>query len=84
VNRQLALEAQEQVLAVRVDGRDGAAGEALGPAGAGEARVRRRDRVGHVTGQHRADPVGGVVDGVTLGHGCWSGYGAQSLGPNGR
>ena len=41
VDRQAALEAQEQVLAVGVDAAHGAPGQALGPAVAREARVRR-------------------------------------------
>ena len=68
VDGQVALEAQEEVLAVGVHGGHGAAGEPLGPAVAPEARVRRGQLVRHVAGQHRADAVRRVVDGVALGH----------------
>jgi hypothetical protein len=68
VDREVALEAQEQVLAVRVDGADRAAREPLRPAVAPEARVRRRDLVGHVALQDRPDAVGRVVDRVAFGH----------------
>ena len=68
--RQAALEAQEEVLAVGVDRAHRAAREALGPAVAREARVRRLERVGHVALEHRADAVRGVVDRVALGHGA--------------
>ena len=78
VQRQAALEAQEEVLAEGVHARDGAAGEALGPAVARGARMRRADRVRHVALEHRADPVRRVVDGVAFGHALWersrSGY----------
>ena len=75
VDRQVALEAQEQVLAVRGDRLDGAAAEALGPAVLAEARVRRGDGVGDRAREHRADAVGRVVDGVALGHLLHQGYG---------
>ena len=68
VDRQAALEAQEQVLAVGVDRAHGLAGEALRPAVAGEARMRRRELVGDMALEHRADAPGGVVDRVALGH----------------
>ena len=45
-----------------------AAGQPLGPAVGAEARVRRRELVGHVALEHRPDPVRGVVDRVALGH----------------
>ena len=38
------------------------------PAIAGEARMRRREALGHPPLEQRPDPVGGVVDGVALGH----------------
>ena len=65
---EVALEAQEQVLAVGVDRLDRAAGQPLGPAVQREARVRRAQLVGHAAGQDRPDPVRGVVDRVALGH----------------
>ena len=67
--REVALEAQEQVLAVRVDGR--------APRGLRGARASGRGRSagaacasssGTRPAQDRADPVGRVVDGVALGH----------------
>ena len=70
VDDALALEAQEQVLAVGVDGLDRAAGQLLRPAVGREARVGRRELVGDAALEHRADPVRGVMDGVALGHRC--------------
>ena len=57
VDRQPALEAQEQVLAVGVDRAHRAAGQPLGPAVAAEARVRRRQLVRDVALEHRPDAV---------------------------
>ena len=68
VDDEPALEAQEQVLADRLDELDAAAGEALGPAVAAEARVRRLDRVGDVAGEHGADAQRRVVERVALRH----------------
>src|SRR3712207_1024772 len=68
VDRQPALEAQEQVLAQGVDGAHGTTLEPLGPAVAAEARVRRLQRVRDVPLEHRADATGVVVDRVALGH----------------
>src|SRR5256885_12606182 len=53
-----SFEAQEEVLAVGVDRGHGPVREALGPAVAREARVRRGDLVGHAADEHRAHPVG--------------------------
>ena len=69
VDDEVALEADEQMLAVGVDRVDPAPGEAGGPAVLAEARMRRRDLVRDAAGEHRADPVRGVVDRVALGHG---------------
>ena len=52
---EVALEAQEEVLAVGVDRAHRAPGQPLGPAVAPEARVRRGDLVGHVALEHRPD-----------------------------
>jgi hypothetical protein len=68
VHRQVALEAQEQVLAVRVDRRDRTAGEPLLPARGAEARVRRAHLVGHMTREDGPDAVRRVVDRVAFGH----------------
>ena len=62
------------MLAVGVDALDRAAGELLGPAVGPEARVRRRELVGDAALEHRAHPVSGVVDGVSLGHRLLRGY----------
>ena len=77
VDREVALEAQEEVLAVGVDGRDRAAGELLGPALAAQARAAacaissgtRPSRTGRMRSRR-------VVDRVALGHRC-SGYGPR-------
>jgi hypothetical protein len=68
VDRQLTLEVHEEVLAVRVDARDGAAGELLGPALAAQARVGVRD-LRDQPGDERPDPTCRVVDRVALRHG---------------
>jgi hypothetical protein len=68
VDRQPALEAQEEVLAVRVDGAYRPAAQPLGPGVAAEARVRRLERVGNVPLEHGPDAVRGEVDRVALGH----------------
>ena len=69
VEHQLALEVQEQVLAVRLDARDRAAGEALGPAvRANGAAAGCSDLVRHAALQHRADPVRAPRDRVALRH----------------
>ena len=80
VDRQPALEAQEEVLAVRVDRAHRLAGEPLGPAVAAEARVQRLERVGHVALEHGPDAVRGVVDRVALGHSVSLGAARRSRG----
>ena len=55
--------------------------ETLGPAVAPEARVRGLELVRDVPGEHRPDPVGGVVDGVALGHRAVSGRQRQLARP---
>ena len=68
VQREIALEAQEQMLAVGADLRDRAAGQTLGPAIHRVAALRSADLVGHLTLEHRPDPLGRVGDRVSLGH----------------
>ena len=68
VQRQAAVEAQEQVLAVRVDRAHSATGQPLGPAIELVARMRREDLLGHASLEHRANARCGVVDRVALGH----------------
>ena len=68
MQRQVALEVQEQVLAARVHGRHGAAGEPLGPALGLQARRRGEDLVGDAPREDGRDTPGRVMDGVALGH----------------
>ena len=68
VDDEATFEAQQQVLAHGVDGVHPSPREALRPAVAAEARVRRRDLVGDMAGEHGADASRGVVDGVALRH----------------
>ena len=76
VDDAVALEAQEQMLAVGVDGLHRAPGQLLRPALGPEARVGRGELVRDPAGEDRADPVRGVMDGVALGHRCARGYAA--------
>ena len=68
VEHQVALEAQEQVLAVGVDAPDPAAIQTLGPAVERMTGVGRADLVRDASFQHRANPVGvpGEVHGVPV------------------
>ena len=68
VQRQVALEADEQVLAARVDRAHGAPVEPLGPAIHRVARLRRLDRDDRLADQRGAHAAGGGVDRVALGH----------------
>ena len=68
VERQVAVEAYEQVFALRVHGAHGASAQALGPAVALEAPVRRLDRRDLLADQRGANPLGRGVDRVALGH----------------
>src|SRR4029077_15454082 len=68
MDREPALEAHHQVLAVRVDGADLAPRELLGPAILAEARMRRGDRLDLAVDQSRADAVRRSTDRVALGH----------------
>ena len=70
VHRQVALEADEQVLAVGIDRRHGAARKPLLPARPAEARMWRAQLIGHVAREHGPDAVRRVVDRVALGHLC--------------
>ena len=69
MDREVAFEAQEQVLAVGVDGADGSPGQPLRPAVQAVARVRRLDRADLVADERMADALRGMVDRVALGHG---------------
>ena len=68
MEREPALEAQEQVLSVGVDARDRAAGEPLRPAVERVTRMGGPDLVRDVTLEHRPDAVGRVGDRVALRH----------------
>jgi hypothetical protein len=68
VDREAALEADQQVLAVRVDGPHAAARKLLGPAILPEARVQRLDRLDLMPDQGGADAVRGSPDRVAFGH----------------
>ena len=67
---EVALEPDQQVLATRSDRLDGSARQPLRPAVGGVAALWRDDLVGHAALEHGADPRGGVVDRVALGHLC--------------
>src|SRR6185437_217295 len=68
VEREPALEAQEQVLAVSVDGAERAPGQLLRPTVAAMARLRHRDPLRRAPPERRPDAVGRAVDRVALGH----------------
>jgi lactoylglutathione lyase len=68
MKRQVAVEAQEQVLAMGVDGAHGAAGQSLRPAIALVPALRGADLLRHASLEHRAHAPGGVMDGVSFGH----------------
>ena len=68
MQRQFSLEAQEEMLSVRVHAPDPTAGEALGPALEAMPRLRGGDLVRDPVEQHRPNPAGRVVDRVALGH----------------
>src|SRR4029453_14787861 len=69
VERELALEADEEMLALRVPRAHGPSREPLGPAVAREARVRRLYGGDPLPDQRASDSPRGAVDGVALGHG---------------
>ena len=68
VQDEVALEAQEEMLAMGVDRADRAIRKALGPAVHRVAALRGDDLVGHAALEHGAHAVGGVANGVALGH----------------
>lgn len=68
VQREAAVEAQEQVLAACVDRAHRATRQPLWPAVVLVARMRRDDLLRDLPLEHRADARCGVVDGVALGH----------------
>jgi hypothetical protein len=69
MQRQVAVEAQEQVLAPRVHGVDRAAREPLGPAVHRVTALRRLDRLDRLADEGGADAPRGRVDRVALRHG---------------
>ena len=68
VEREVTVEAQEQMLAVGVHGPHGAAAQPLGPAVHGVPALRSLDLLDRASHQSRADAVGRVVDRVAFGH----------------
>ena len=83
VQREVSLEAHEQVLAVGIDRAHRAPREPLRPAVERVARVRREDLLGNATREHRADARRGVVNRVALGHRPHDGIGNGIDGPAG-
>lgn len=75
MDRKVALESEKKVLAVGLDGFDGAPGETLLPAVATETRMRGLQFIGNAPGEHWPDAVGRVMDGVALWHLTVGGYG---------
>jgi hypothetical protein len=69
VEREVAVEADEEVLALGLDRPHGPAAEPLGPAVEREAPVRGLDRGDLLADQRGPDPPRGAVDRVALGHG---------------
>jgi hypothetical protein len=68
VHGEVAVEADEEVLAAGVDAPHGAATEALRPAVQGVAALRRLDLDDRLADQRSTDPPRGPVDGIALGH----------------
>src|SRR5215208_2421594 len=68
VNGEVALEADEQMLALGVHGADGPSLQPLRPAIAAEARVRSLDRRDLLADQRGPDTSRGPIDRVALGH----------------
>src|SRR4051794_23957312 len=75
VEHEFAFEADEEVLAMGVHAGDRASGKPLRPAVAAMPGMRRRELVGSLPGEHGADAICRVVDGVAFRHGCVPGYG---------
>src|SRR3984885_1299206 len=91
VEHEVALETEEQVLAVGIDAHDRATCQPLGPAVERVAGLWRLDLVGYAPLEDGANPVGRVGDRVALGHyaprvrrrgPCWN-PSATSAGPSG-
>ena len=68
VERQVAVEADEQVLALRIHGPDAAAAEPLGPAVTAVTRLGSLDLLDLASHERLADAPSGGVDRVALGH----------------
>ncbi len=68
VQRELALEVDQQVLAASLGAAHRAPGQPLGPVIERVARLGRQDLLGYAAREHGVDPAGGVVDCVALGH----------------
>ena len=68
VEREVALEADEQVLAGGVHGPYVSSVQALGPAILGVARLGSLDLLDLAADERAADSPRGVMDGVTFGH----------------
>ena len=68
VQHELALEVDEQMLAVGMHALDRAAGQPRGPTVGAVARLGRADQLRHGAFEHRADAVGRVMDRVAFGH----------------
>src|ERR1700733_91822 len=91
VEHDVALETEEQVLAVGIDAHDRATCQPLGPAVERVAGLWRLDLIGYAPLEDGANPVGRVGDRVALGHyaprvrrrgPCWN-PSATSAGPSG-
>ena len=66
VQREVSLEANEQVLAARLHLVNGASRQPLGPAIGAMARMWCEDLIGRAAGEHRADTPSHVMDRVAL------------------
>jgi hypothetical protein len=70
VQSEIALEADQQVLAARTRAANRATRESLRPTVGLVARLRGEDLIGHMTRERRIDAPSCMVDGVALGHPC--------------
>jgi Glycerate kinase family len=70
VQREVALEANQQMLAARPRAANRATRESLGPTVGLMARLRGEDLNRHMARERRIDALSGMVDGVALGHPC--------------
>jgi len=66
VQREVSLEANQQVLAARLHLGNGASDQPLGPAIEAVARVWREDLIRRAAGEHRADTPSRMMDRVAL------------------